>query len=71
MKKSFSWLYKVKYEPFRGEYYPLVKMAPDPTDIFWENLCIPFKKKIKTKATTWSGTLGILGVGFGLLYGFK
>ena len=45
--------------------------APEPTDVFWENLQIPLFKRVKNILITYLVTLGIIGCCFGLIFGIK
>lgn len=46
-----------------------VKRAPEPNDIFWENLSFSLKKRLSKIAVTVIFTLLCLGASFGLIYG--
>ena len=45
------------------------QIAPEPTDIYWENLGVRAKKRAKYISTTYCITLVALGVSFGIIYG--
>ena len=46
-----------------------VEMAPEPNDIFFENLGLSYSKRIKRRIITWLVVLLALGISFGLIYG--
>lgn len=48
-----------------------LKPAPNPTDIIYDNLGIPFKDKVIRRLITSFATLLILGASFGILLGLK
>lgn len=62
---------KAKFKPFRDKYYPYARQAPDPTDIYWENLGYSTMHSIKANANTWFFTSCLIGIGFGVLYGLS
>jgi len=47
----------------------IIEMAPEPNDIFFENLGLSFGKRIKRRIITWLVVLLALAVSFGIIYG--
>ncbi len=48
-----------------------MKRAPEPTDVYWENLSVTFVTKIKKVAMTYMATIVVIGVCFAVTYGMK
>jgi hypothetical protein len=46
-----------------------VSIAPEPNDIFWENLGLKLHKRLKRRLITWFYTLVALGISFALIFG--
>lgn len=47
------------------------RMANEPSDVFWENLEVSFRDRIKNSIKTWLATLLAVSVSFGMVYGMK
>jgi hypothetical protein len=47
------------------------RIAPEPSDIFWENLGVPFKVRIKKLLATWLVTIIVLALSFGICFGIN
>jgi hypothetical protein len=45
--------------------------APEPTDVFWENLSIPALRRMKNIILTYLATLFVIGCCFGVIYGLN
>jgi hypothetical protein len=47
------------------------QLAPEPSDIFWENLGVPLSIRIQKLATTWIVTIFILAISFLICFGIN
>lgn len=64
-------LIKIKQNPRYGykKRYITVNRAPEPNDIYWENLSISKAERLKRIAITYIAVLVIIGCSFGIVYG--
>jgi hypothetical protein len=52
---------------FKGK-IPNVKRAPEPSDIYWENLATPLEEKLRRRSLTNFLSILAMGASFGLIY---
>ena len=61
--------FKKKHQYFFKGHPITASIAPEPSDIFWENLGYPFKKRIKYVLNTYLMSFLALGASFGMVFG--
>ena len=59
---------KPKLKPFRGSYLT-IERAPEPSDIYWENLNVPLFERFKKTLVTFIMTAAVLAVCFFITFG--
>lgn len=48
-----------------------MERAPEPTDVFWENLGVSSFDRIKKVCMTYIATLLVIGICFGVIWGIN
>ena len=65
MSSIFKWLKSKVSDEYKFE------RAPEPSDVFWENLKVSSGYRAYSMIATYFATILIIGVSFGIIYGIS